>query len=196
MTEIWLLLSSMSSMTPSGPHSFIGTVPGGATRAPGGTQPAADEMITARIANNESRFAKRVIAALIAGLAGASQATHARKILFRACPQGVCLLRPDGLHLAKDGLTMTQTLFAVAVLAFGSAIPQMAAAQGTGGTPGSSGSATTTAAPARAAHHRTRRRPPAPPPPPPPPPARAPAVPAPAAAPTPAPAPAAAPAPA
>jgi len=37
---------------------------------------------------------------------------------------------------------MTQTLFVVAVLAFGPAIPQMAAAQGTGGTPG------TTAAPA------------------------------------------------
>src|SRR5262245_47949861 len=82
MTEIWLLLSSMSSMTPSGPHSFIGTVPGGATRAPGGTQPAADEMITARIANNASRFANRVIAALISGLAGASQANARAHGLF------------------------------------------------------------------------------------------------------------------
>src|SRR5262249_15557914 len=68
----------MSSMTPSGPHSFIATVPGGATCAPGGTQPAANAKITASSANNANGRAVKVIAALIAGFAGASQATHAR----------------------------------------------------------------------------------------------------------------------
>jgi hypothetical protein len=59
---IWLLLSSMSSMTPSAPHSFSAMVPGGATCAPGGTQPAANEKMTADSANKESRRANLVIA--------------------------------------------------------------------------------------------------------------------------------------
>src|SRR5262245_39534193 len=126
MTEIWLLLSSMSSMTPSGPHSFISTVPGGATRAPGaGRQPAANEKISARFANKPKRFAaERVIAALIAGFAGMSQATHARCARAntlgnkRFC-SGTALkvyvscasARPT--PLGKDGLTMTHTLLAL-----------------------------------------------------------------------------------
>src|SRR5512138_1559705 len=59
----------MSSMTPSAPHSFIATVPGGATFAPGGTQPSADAA-TIGAANKARRV---VIAALIAGFAETSQ---------------------------------------------------------------------------------------------------------------------------
>src|SRR5262245_19211776 len=141
MTEIWLLLSSMSSMTPSGPHSFSGTVPGGATRAPGGTQPAADEKISARFANNVRRRAKTVvIAALIAGFAYTSQATrvHCRarnRVGNKRFCSGPALkvyvscasARPP--LSARMELTMTQTLFALAVLAIGPAIPQTAVAQ-------------------------------------------------------------------
>jgi hypothetical protein len=68
----------MSSMTPSAPHSFIATVPGGATRAPGGTQPTANAKISASSANKESLDIDGVIAALILAFAVTSQATRAR----------------------------------------------------------------------------------------------------------------------
>src|SRR6185503_13048373 len=82
----------------------------------GGTQPAANEKISARFANKAKRFAaERVIAALIAGFAGTSQATHARlrararveqqKILFTRGPSGVCLLRLSPAYLSRQGWT-------------------------------------------------------------------------------------------
>src|SRR5438552_2700525 len=135
----------MSSMTPSGPHSFSATVPGGATCAPGGTQPAANAKMTADSANKATRCAAWVIAGVDIRLRGRESSNAPcvaralsiaqQKNLFSAHAHGVCLLRFDGLRPAKDGLTMTQALFALVVLAMGPAIPP-AAAQGGGGTSG------------------------------------------------------------
>src|SRR5436190_11783158 len=114
---IWLLLSSMSSMTPSAPHSFSGTVPGGATFAPGGTQPSADATT-----NGAENKASLVIAALIAGFAETSQDKRG----FRSAEVGSnkrnyslpaygCISPPSGgpTSARRMNLMMSQTLFAL-----------------------------------------------------------------------------------
>src|SRR6185295_18674985 len=122
----------MSSMTPSAPHSFSGTVPGGATFAPGGTQPSA-----AATTNGEHK-ASLVIAALIAGFAETSQdkrgfgsAEVGSNKRNYSLPAYGCISPPSGGPTsAPKGwiLTMSQTLFALVVLAIGPTIPQTAAA--------------------------------------------------------------------